>query len=284
MVKDIKNFIYPPCEDYYFHQFLGLPRNGKTLWIVEKYLLPALLAGEQVWSSEWINWKGDNLHFFNNFEQVLPVRNATVFFGEIGRYLNARDFENESTELKMWFAMHGHYRNNILGDCQDVSQIAKSARIHISRWFVMEKMALHNWFGCIAVQQIETTLRNINMREKGLFVGCEYDDDGEIIREDGDKEIIKRFITTRKSLIHHELDHRKELLECFYCPHCGGNYLYEGVCPRHNTLNLIVPTPMYDTHIDPPLPDDPDVVWVAMKKYPKLQRYKGACQKPSNLV
>lgn len=281
MFKKIKNFIYPPCPDYYIHVYLGLPRNGKTLWIIENEILPLLRKGEEVWSSTWINWNGNNIHYFDDAEQVLKVRNATVFFDEIAHYIDPRAYEQESLEIRKWLQLHGHYRNNLIFDTQDISLVAKSVRILVSRWFVMEKLFIHNYFGCIAVCRTETTLRNVNMREKGLFVGATYDDDGEIIREDGDKEISRWLITTPQKLRHMELKKYKLKKECYFCPECGSNYLESHACPRHGNILVPVPAPMYDTYIDPPIPEKPDIVWIPFKHQKKLTRYNGNCKNPN---
>ncbi len=119
---------------------LGLPGSGKSLYQVEKQLLPHIIKNEVVYSTQWINCKLPTIHYFNNIESVLDVRNAVFGIDEVGQILPARQWSNETLDIQKFFQLHRHRHNDIYCNTQDVSLVAKTIGIVATNWIRLKKI------------------------------------------------------------------------------------------------------------------------------------------------
>jgi hypothetical protein len=119
-----------------FNLFTGLPGSGKSL-IQTLCVYPFLIKGYQVYSDYWINFKGENLHFFSDIEEVVDKRNCVIVFDEISALLEPRNWEQESDEVRKFFSQHRKRHISIFATTQHASLVAKSARIIVDYWAQM---------------------------------------------------------------------------------------------------------------------------------------------------
>lgn len=271
---------------------LGLPGSGKTLDQTEVSVLPHLLAGEQVYCAYWINWKGDNYHFFNDFEEVENLRNCVIVFDEIGQILPARQWEQEGLKVQMFFQLHRHRHIEIIGNTQDVSLVAKTVGIVANKWYLCEKggNGFIDWLlklvglGSVLVRRTDVSYQGL----KKMANGWELQG---VIENFNDKSTTKWY--NHKKILHKELEEYKVELVHKHCPKCamrqGSQILKENTykecinnpktgkyelvepeyCPRHTDTELEVKlSGMYDTDYEPEIKEK-DIEWVAMTDCPK---------------
>lgn len=259
---------------------LGLPGSGKSLGLVEEDLLPHLLQGEEVYSNFWINWNGPNLHFFNDISEVLDLRNAVIAFDEIGQVLDPRSWEQESSDVRRFFQLHRHRHLTILGTTQDISLVAKSARILVSEWILCENnddSPLVKWIfekiglGRVRVKYQEISFNELQQLQKGIGAKPILDEPDpsdsfseNIDFDDFEFEVKARNVSfSYKKLLHKELNAFKTEMFHYYCPDCCSrqldpipydvdpNTLKVETCPKHkNTILKIKPTGLFDTDYD----------------------------------
>jgi hypothetical protein len=282
---------------------LGIPGSGKTLDQTIHDVLPHLLAGEQVYSSYWLNWNRDNLHLFQEFEDIENVRNCVVVFDEIGQILPARQWENEGLRVQLFFQLHRHRHVDIIGNTQDVSLVAKTVGIVANKWYLTENANnfVIDWllsiFGLhyVVVNRYEMTYQQL----KKMASGWELEGIAPHSRR-GDKHKKKWF--NIEKLEFNNLDEYKIELVHTHCPLCkmrqGEQILKENTlkmcdydkkadtyylkqpqfCPKHTQQQLIVlKTGLYDTDYEPIFPEK-TVTFQPMiespKGYTKI-RYQG---------
>jgi len=255
---------------------LGKTGSGKTLDQTEEDVLPALLDEQEVWSCYWLNWNRANWHYFKprDFEKIKDLRNCMVVFDELRQSFDPRRYDDETEEVRAFFELHRHRHNDIVGNTQDVSLVAKTVGIQAHEWILCEKVeegALMRWLigERIAVQKDFLTFQELKKMANGWELG-------EDVALDNDWERKNYRI---KDIIHHELDDYKIELIHKYCPRCkmrqGKQILKEDtekvaekvwlnkkkytwvlkeieMCPRHHDTQLeIRESAMFDTDYEP---------------------------------
>lgn len=118
--------------------FTGLPGQGKTLKLAET-LLEVLARNKK-----WFKITGLKRKIYHNFEineKILKdnpgyfvfwrslidlhnVREADVFYDEIGLYYDSQNWDKVSFKSKRWLALHEHYGNELYGTAQSYGQVA----------------------------------------------------------------------------------------------------------------------------------------------------------------
>jgi len=182
-----------------FKMYLGLPGAGKTLGMVEEEVLPHLLNGEQVYSNFWINWKGDNLHFFTRFDEILHVTNCVVAIDEIGRFLDPRNWEKETGEIRRWFQLHRHNHIDVFGTTQDISLIAKSALIVVDEFIYCEQF-LNGWLAKAVMAKLH--LNYVCVRyEKMSFSELKAMASGNSVVAESTQELLKSTIKPKGKIL-----------------------------------------------------------------------------------
>jgi hypothetical protein len=265
---------------------LGLPGSGKSLGLVEEDLLPHLIAGEQVYCNFWINWKGDNLHFFNNedFEELAPtLQNCILVMDEIGQILEPRAWEQESGVIRRFFQLHRHHHVDIYGTTQDISLVAKSAWIVTDEWIMCHNLGLGwidrfiNWLlkrKTVKIGYQEMTYQEIKKMSYGWENSIDNPESGL-----GGEVRIRNYNIDK--LIHRELNPQKTELKYWYCAKCGSRQdkTEDGFCTKHREEALQErESGMYDTDFDLPIKEK-RITWQALIDCPAGYRkipYKGA--------
>lgn len=287
-----------------FDMFLGLPGNGKSLTLVEDYVIPSLVQGIQVYCNFWVNWKGDNFHYFSEFEEISNVTNCMVVIDEIGNILDPRNWESENGDVRRFFIFHRHNSVDIVGNTQDISLIAKTALNQIDRYYMCEKYhvteLLRRLFGfpkAICLKTHQMTISDI--KKLNMPVYSEED-------EHQYKSLSTDFSWYSFSRLYHdELNKYKEELVHRFCPICNHRQgtqiksdetltyavkrldtkqdlwdLRPGVdlgnCPKHEKQSLeLRKSSMYDSHYQPPF-EEKEIIWKPFVMAEKLVPYRGA--------
>jgi len=260
---------------------LGLPGSGKTLDQTIYDVLPHLLAGEQVYSTYWINWNKDNIHYFQEFEEIENIRNAVIVFDEIGQVLPARQWEQEGLRVQLFFQLHRHRHIDIIGNTQDVSLVAKTVGIVANRWYLIENnnnrlidFAL-SFFGdrFVVYNRYELSWQQLKKMANGWEI------DGIAPHSSKDDIKISKWHTHNSLLFSHLNDYKIELVHT-YCPKCkmrqGEQILKENTldlcdynkkkdiytlkkpifCPKHtDTMLEVRKSGIYDTDYEPVFPE-----------------------------
>jgi len=256
---------------------LGKTGSGKTLDQTETDVLDALLDGQEVWSCYWINWNQPNWHYFRprDFNTIKNLRNCVVVFDEVRQSFDPRSWESESEEVRAFFELHRHRHNDIIGNTQDVSLVAKTVGIQAHEWSLVERMEptiitrLIDWFTKTQKKRIRKDYLSFQELKK-MANGWEL---GEDVALDNDWEKKTYKI---KDIVHHELDEYKTELIHRYCPKCkmrqgemikkedtnivadynkekeGWSLRGKEFCPRHKDQELeIRESGLFDTDYEP---------------------------------
>ncbi|NCD01313.1 hypothetical protein EOL94_04440, partial [bacterium] len=113
--------------------YTGIPGSGKTLLsILEVY--QHLINGKKVYSNTWINWKGDNLIYYNDIEDIINIRDCVLYIDEVGSIMNAREWQDTPKSVRSFLQLHRHYKVDIIATTQHSSFVEKSARTIIGYW------------------------------------------------------------------------------------------------------------------------------------------------------
>lgn len=259
---------------------LGLPGSGKTLDQTMTDVLPHLLAGEQVYSTYWINWNKPNLHLFNEFEEVENLRNCVIVFDEIGQILPARQWELEGLRVQLFWQLHRHRKLTLIGNTQDVSLVSKTVGIVANRWYYCENR--NNLFIDFLFRLFKSPtilVRRTEMSYQGLKkMANGWELDGVVTPQKRDKHKTKWFPVDK--LLAKDLNQYKIELVHKYCPMCqmrqGSQILKENTlkecnynakrgiytlkstefCPKHQETQLQVRlSAIYDTDYEPVFPE-----------------------------
>lgn len=278
---------------------LGLPGSGKTLGMVEEDLLPHLIAGEEVYCNFFVNWSGENIHFFTDIEDILNVSNCVVVFDEIGQVLDARSWDMESSTVRRFFQLHRHHHIDIYGSTQDISLICKSALIVVDEFILCENYDDHKFikmiFNFFHYNRVRVKYENMSLLElkkmaRGVSIALKkyeisngddvgqsefeadsFDDfDFEFLGTDANARIV---IFSIKDLLHKELDKNKKELYYKFCPLCFSRQglkipfdvniedLEDEFCPKHINEKLIFKeSGIYNTDEELEIPFK-DIVW-----------------------
>lgn len=122
--------------------YLGTPGMGKTLkMILDVY--PLLLAGIEVYSNVYINYKGDNLHYFTTDDllYLTTLRNCVIVFDEAVTILDPRGWAKLPHEIRFFFTQRRKFGVDLFFTAQHISLVEKTARITMDYWAECQ-----NWF------------------------------------------------------------------------------------------------------------------------------------------
>jgi len=260
---------------------LGKTGSGKTLIQTELDVLPLLLDDQDVWCCYWLNWNKDNYHYFapRQFDKVKDQRNTSIVFDEIRRSFEPRAYEGETEEFRSFVELHRHRHNNIIGNTQDISLVAKTFSIQTHNWSQVSKsprnILLRIWDKMTDREKICIEEDYLTYGElKKIANGWEL---GENVALDAEWH---KWKFNKKDLIHHELDEYKVELVHKYCKKCrsrqgemikkedtekycdkikndkgeitGYRLKEKEFCPKHKKEELIIrESGMFDTDYEP---------------------------------
>jgi hypothetical protein len=122
-----------------FNLYTGIPGSGKTLLAVLDVWFH-LINGREVWSNTWINFKGDNLHYFNDAEDIVNKKGALNFFDEIGTIMGSREWQDTPKSVRQFLQLHRHRKIDIIATTIHASQVEKSARSIIGYWAEVDNL------------------------------------------------------------------------------------------------------------------------------------------------
>lgn len=258
---------------------LGLPGSGKSLYQTETFALTFLLSGVDVYCSYWINWAGDNFHFFSTFEEIKNLRNCVVIFDELAQFFDPRDWEREGQDVRRFFQLHRHRHVDIYFNTQDISLVAKTVGIVADEWILCQKIEpsglIKFFFKFFGLERLIFRFEYLTYQQlKKMAMGWDLAEEIEINNE------WKTVRFDPIKLLHHELDDKKQELIHWYCPLCLQRQykpipkgdVPKGVhyCPKHKKTPLEVrETGLYDTDYEPDVPPVPELEWQAVVPSPK---------------
>lgn len=208
-------------EDSKIKNVLGKTGSGKSLICTEEWTVPALIDGEEVWTCLWINWKGENWHFFKprDFNAIKDVRNAVVIFDEYRQSFDPRRYQDETEEVRAFFELHRHRHNDIRGNTQSANLVALTIAQQAHEWSQVERLE-PTWWNIITdhligkeyirIKQDFLTFAELKKMSNGWELGEDVAIDAEWV--------IKKYEVT--ALIHRELNDKKQELIHAYCPKC----------------------------------------------------------------
>lgn len=305
-LNKIKNWLEPPnIDSNVIRMYLGKTGSGKTVLQTEEWVLPALLAGEEVWCCYWVNWNLPNYHYFapRDLDKIMNLRNSMIVFDEIRRSLDPRQWESESDEVRSFFELHRHRHNDIIGNTQDVSLVAKTVGVQAHSWVLVDRIEdgffKRLWRKLTYNEGLTFHKQYLSFQElKKMAAGWEL---GEEIGINAEFETIKMPF---EALLHRELEEYKQEIVHRYCPKCKsrqgeqikkedtGKYctikdgkwvlIEEEYCPKHkDTLLIIKESSMFDTDYEPETVEK-EITWKPFMKSPegwRLIEYKGALSK-----
>ena len=238
---DIKN-------GHIFKNYLGFPGAGKTLSAVIQEILPRYLEGQVIYSTTWLNLQG--IHYFSSLDELEGVKNAVIFIDEIGQYLDPYAWKYISYNNRMLFQNHRKLKLTIISTTQDLSFIAKPARVLINDWVFCENNShgvimakILAFFGIkeIIVKQLQLSVIDLLKLQKGVssvgvIQGENTDDLDNDFSDDftSDLDFSKDDLENKpesvhfsmKKIIRRDLDYLKEELVYFYCPLCESRQYY----------------------------------------------------------
>lgn len=198
---------------------LGLTGSGKSLDQTEADVLHFLEEGIEVYCSYWINWAGDNYHYFSDFEEVENLRDAVVVFDEVSDFFDPRDWADEGSRVRRWFRLHRHRHLDIIANTQDISLVAKTIGTLAHRWLYVKKDE-PNFFNLLLDKILKRQIIRLSVAEmtyqelKKMAAGWEI---GEMVEEQGGFQPVRYNV---KKLVHEEFDDMKQEIVYTYCPKC----------------------------------------------------------------
>jgi len=252
---------------------LGLPGSGKSLDQTHSEVLEHLMNGEEVWSCYWINWAGDNWHYFQprDFDAIKNLRNCVIVFDEVAQMWEPRDWESENSEVRAFFQLHRHRHNDIYFNTQDVSLVSKTVGIIASEWIKYYKVE-PDWIRKLLKPKVKISMEIHHMTYQEMKKEAFGWELGDLVVERGDTELIDY---KEEDLVRRDLNDLKVEIVHRYCPVCcarqggiikkeetekyvdwdkkKGYYLKKKeYCPKHKTQELeIRETGLYDTDYEP---------------------------------
>lgn len=303
MKKAVKKNIYFTGD--MFVLFLGHVGQGKTLVMNEDYVLPALIDGQDVFSTYWVNWNTGKFHITRNPEEFVTLRNCLLAIDELADLIDKIDWERYSQAVKKFFMYHRHFFVDIVANTQSYEDIAHQPRRHISRYFMCERhfdgdLLKKIWprFPWVTIKTYEMTKNEVMLLDKARI---QFEDDDSV-------DTFKAIATMRawykiKNLYHFELDQYKQEYIHFYCPICNsrhgdqipkeetGQYavrddrtkiwlprkdLELGKCPKHPDQDLTVRTSfMYDSNYLPEEKKNQPIIFKPFVMGQKLVPFRG---------
>jgi predicted SnoaL-like aldol condensation-catalyzing enzyme len=232
-----------------FNLFTGLPGSGKSL-IQTLAVYPFLIKGYQVYSDYWINFKGDNLHFFSEIEEVVDKRNCVIVFDEISALLEPRNWEQESDEVRKFFSQHRKRHVTLFATTQHASLVAKSARIIVDYWAQMTNYTPTE--GIKGKKGIGSKLPFLIFREQPIPRNQINSEEPET--KSGFMDFFTELrIVLKKDILRKDLDKFKAELRHWYCPVCCQSQNEREVriakykCPKCSSALKMRQSGIYDT-------------------------------------
>lgn len=212
-------------EDYLGHEIvirLGKTGAGKTLDQTLS-LLNRILAGEETWSSYWLNLDLPNIHYFkaDDWDTIKKIRNSIILFDEVADSFDNRAWEKEDSEIRKFFRYHRKRHNDIYCNTQDISLVAKTIGILAHKWYMIEKpeenlleTIIYNIFGGrkIKLDITEMSLQKLKKMANGMELGENDLERGDISR--------KYLSYSEKEIIREDLNDKKIEIVHWYCPKC----------------------------------------------------------------
>jgi hypothetical protein len=102
--------------------YKGLPGAGKTAALAH-YGIQALKEGREVYSNFWLNYEGENLHYWSSIEELLMVENGLILMDEAQIYLNSRLWELLPQQFQYKLQLHRHDGLDIVGTVQHEARL-----------------------------------------------------------------------------------------------------------------------------------------------------------------
>ncbi|MFZ4799300.1 MAG: hypothetical protein ACOYMA_17505 [Bacteroidia bacterium] len=260
---------------------LGKTGSGKTVLQTFENVLPLLLDNQEVYCCYWLNYNGINLHYFKpkEFDKIKDLRNTTIVFDEIRRSFDPRQYGEETEEFRSFVELHRHRHNNIIGNTQDISLVAKTFGIQTHNWSLVAKQP----------RSIFSLMLDKIMERKRLFIQEDYLTYQELKKMAAGWEIGENvgldsvwtlFKYEMKDLVRRDLNEIKVELVHKYCPRCksrqgtqvikeetldyfneiidnkgeliGYTMKFKEYCPKHKATELIArESGMFDTDYEP---------------------------------
>jgi hypothetical protein len=239
-----------------FNLYTGIPGSGKTLLsVLEVY--QHLIEGKTVYSNTWLNWKGDNLHYYNDIENIINIRDAVLYIDEVGSIMNAREWADTPKSVRNFLQLHRHYKVDIIATTQHSSFVEKSARTIIGYW--CEVVNLTPTEGLKGRKGIGTKLPFLLIREDPIDIRSIVNEIPEPLQTNildklmaikvwwkksfYDKKYNKYKIDKDKPLYdtHIELDvpiKKKKFVPFYTCEKCGKNHMYKGNLSKEEMTKL----------------------------------------------
>lgn len=231
-----------------FNLYTGLPGSGKSLMMtIEVYRF--LIKGYTVYSDYWINYKGDNLKYFNDIEDICDKRNAIVVFDEISALLEPRAWEQETKEIRRFFSQHRKRHITIFATTQHRSQVAKTVRNIVHYWCQMTNYT--NTEGIKGKQGIGAKLPFLLLREQPIDRTNIEDDNPRL--EGGFFSLISQliYLSKKHDIVCPQFDKYKLEHEHQYCPECrqaqDPKEVIAGKCPKCKGKTEKRKSGIYDT-------------------------------------
>jgi hypothetical protein len=135
--------------------YTGLPGQGKTLKLAER-LIEVLQRNKKwykitkvrrlIYHNFEINEKivTQNKEWFVYWRSLVDlhqVREADVFYDEIGLYYDSQNWEKVSFKSKRWLALHEHFGCELYGTAQSYGQVAIQFRRITTKLLLLRKLA-----------------------------------------------------------------------------------------------------------------------------------------------
>ena len=231
-----------------FKLITGLPGSGKSL-MMATFVYPYLIAGYQVYSNLWLNWKNfdvlgewdsekNNLHYYQEIEDIVDVRNCIVICDEIAEPLDPRNWENESGAIRRFFQQHRHHHVDVYGTTQNITLVAKSARIVIDEWT-----------DCFRILRIIPGV--IIFRERSI-------DRTQMLKEEPEPKdngffswLSELRFFLKSKLLFTKWNKYKLELEHKFCEKCHDRHEFNlNICPKCKQALVVKPTGIYDSCYD----------------------------------
>lgn len=231
-----------------FNLYTGIPGSGKTLLAIMWDLWPLLEKGQQVYSNTWINWKGDNLKYFVDPIDIIHVKNAVIFFDEMGSILDSRNWKETPREVRYFFQQHRKRGIDIIATTQNISFIELSARAILG--YMAKVSNLTPTEGLKGRKGIGTKLPFLFIKESPIDIETITDDKPSLVHNNFisslmdikvfwkasmfDKRYQKNKLELDKPLYDTnreiELTNKKHFYKSFYmCETCGKEHPYKGM-------------------------------------------------------
>lgn len=239
---------------------------GKTMLMTYLHAIPALVSGVKVVSDYKLNWKGDNISYFNpeEFDELcMTWRNCIVLIDEIGAILDSREFKDEGSNTRKFFSYHRKHHVELICSTQHVSLVAKTAKNLITDWYICSDATKSS----ILINWISKFIRFKGVILKTEKVSLEYlaQETGDLSPETpiifGTREKGMMYWLRDNMLVRNDLNEMKAELTYSGCKDCNTRFTEidkedtknDTVCPLCLTENIgEITAIMYDTDYELP--------------------------------